>query len=102
MGARLAMIADRLAGSVGRFGAIGKAPTEFPETSIFRTDFEDRLTRAAQRSGIRDQSRPQTTGHDVVNNGLLCPGQTPMQNPADASARLRLRGELDPAGWMHH
>lgn len=46
--------ADWISGLVGRFGAIWKAPDEFPENAIFRTYFEDRLNRAALRSGIRD------------------------------------------------
>lgn len=46
--------ADWIAGLVGRFGAVWKAPDEYPENIVFRTYFEDRLNRVAIRSGIRN------------------------------------------------
>lgn len=45
--------ADWIAGLVGRFGAVWKAPDEFPENEIFRTYFEDRFHQKSVRSGIR-------------------------------------------------
>ena len=45
--------ADWIAGLVGRFGAVWKAPAEYPENEIFRTYFEDRFNQKSVRSGIR-------------------------------------------------
>ena len=45
--------ADWIAGLVGRFGAIWKAPAEYPENEIFRKYFENRLNQNSVRSGIR-------------------------------------------------
>lgn len=45
--------ADWIAGLVGRFGAVWKAPTEYPENEIFRRYFEERLNQKSVRSGIR-------------------------------------------------
>lgn len=45
--------ADWIAGLVGRFGAVWKAPDEYKENEIFRKFFEDRLNQISIRSGIR-------------------------------------------------
>jgi len=45
--------ADWIAGLVGRIGALWADPEAYPENEIFRRYFEDRLKRAARRSGIR-------------------------------------------------
>lgn len=47
--------ADWIAGLVGRFGAVWKAPKEYPENEIFRTYFEDRFNQNSVRSGIRNK-----------------------------------------------
>lgn len=45
--------ADWIAGLVGRLGAIWAEPGEYPENSIFRHHFEQRLFNVTKRSGIR-------------------------------------------------
>ena len=47
--------ADWIAGLVGRLGAIWADPEAYPENEPFRRYFENRITRASRRSGIRTQ-----------------------------------------------
>ena len=45
--------ADRIAGLVGRLGAVWAEPAAWPENDVFRRYFEHRINRVNRRSGIR-------------------------------------------------